>query len=89
MIDGDRKALLLISHNGVERWEVQEVLRRRWPAVIVKSLDGEMPTVTMSAADAADLGACHRGIEPLRIVVMPQRDRQVIRPMIEPLPVLT
>ena len=32
--------------------------------------------VAMSPADAADLGRSRRGIEPLRIVVMPQHPRQ-------------
>jgi hypothetical protein len=88
LADGDHMALLLISHQGVERREVDDVLRRRWPTVVVKSLEHEVPTVTMSAADAADLGQRRRGIEPLRIVVMPQHHRQVVPPVLEPMPVL-
>jgi hypothetical protein len=43
----------------------------------------------MTAKDAADLGRCRRGIEPLRVVVMPQQDRQaIILPIIEPIPVV-
>jgi hypothetical protein len=56
--------------------------------VIVKSLEQEEPTVAMSPDDAADLGRCRRGTEPMRVMVMPQRHRQVITPMIEPMPVL-
>jgi hypothetical protein len=88
LADGDRTALLLVAHQGIDRREVQDVLRHRWPAVVVKTLEHEAPTVTMSAIDAADLGRCRRGIEPLRIVVMPQQDRQIAAPMIEPMPVL-
>jgi hypothetical protein len=55
---------------------------------VVKELEQEEPVVTMLAEDAADLGRCRRGIEPLRIVVMPQQDRQVVLPVIEPMPVL-
>jgi len=45
--------------------------------------------VAMSPADAAALGECRRGVEPLRIVIMPQHDRQPITsPIIEPMPVL-
>jgi hypothetical protein len=54
----------------------------------MKSLEREEPTVAMSPEDAADLGRCRRGIEPLRIVVMPQQDRQIVSPMIEPMPVI-
>jgi hypothetical protein len=52
------------------------VLCRRWPDVVVKGLEQEEPAVAMTAEDAADLGRCRRGVEPLRIVVMPQYDRQ-------------
>jgi hypothetical protein len=31
----------------------------------------------MTAEDAADLGRCRRGVEPLRIVIMPQHYQQV------------
>jgi hypothetical protein len=85
---GDGMALVLISHEGVDRHEVEDALRRRWPDVVVKELEQEEPVVTMLAEDAADLGRCRRGVEPLRIVVMPQQDRQVVLPVIEPMPVL-
>jgi hypothetical protein len=34
----------------------------------VKGLEQEEPDVAMTADDAADLGRCRRGVEPLRIV---------------------
>ena len=80
MAGGDGKALVLVSHEGVDRREVEDVLRRRWPDVVVKELEQEEPAVAMTADDAADLGRCRRGVEPLRIVVMPQHDRQVASP---------
>ena len=67
---------------------VEAVLRRRWPEVMVKGLEQEVPTWAMTAEDAADLGRCRRGIEPMRIVVMPQHDRQIVAPTIEAMPVL-
>ena len=76
MAGGDGMALVLVTHDGVDRREVEAVLRRRWPDVVVKELEQEEPTVAMTAEDAADLGRCRRGVEPLRIVVMPQHDRQ-------------
>ena len=81
-------ALVMITHDGVYRHEVEAVLRRRWPDVVVKEWEQEEPVVAMSPADAADLGRCRRGVEPLRIVVMPQQDRQVVLPVIEPMPAL-
>ena len=76
MAGGDGMALVLVTHDGVDRHEVEDVLRRRWPDVVVKGLEQEEPAVAMTADDAADLGRCRRGVEPLRIVVMPQHDRQ-------------
>ena len=64
-----------------------DVPHRRWPDAIVKSLEREEPIVAMSPGDAADLGRCRRGIEPLRIVVMPQHYRQIVAPTVEPMPV--
>ena len=78
MAGGDGTALVMITHDGVDRREVMDVLRRRWPEVVVKTLEQEQPAVAMVAGDAADLGRCRRGVEPLRIVVMPQYDRQTI-----------
>jgi hypothetical protein len=50
--------------------------RRRWPNAVVRELQQEVPSVAMTAEDAADLGRCRCGIEPLRVVIMPQHDRQ-------------
>ena len=64
------------------------VLRRRWPDVVLKDLAQEEPAWAMTADDAADLGRCRRGVEPLRIVIMPQHDRPAITLLIvEPMPV--
>jgi hypothetical protein len=76
MAGGDGTALVMITHEDVDRSEVVDVLRRRWPDVVVKTLEQETPTLTMVAGDAADLGRCRRGVEPLRLVIMPQQDRQ-------------
>jgi hypothetical protein len=89
MAGGDHTALVMITHEGIDRREVQHVLHRRWPDAIVKSLEQEEPIAAMLPGDAADLGRCRRGVEPLRIVVMPQHNRQVIiSPIIEPVPVV-
>jgi hypothetical protein len=78
MAGGDHTALVLVSHDGADQREVEDVLRRRWPNAVVKELEQEEPTVAMTAEDAADLGRCRRGVEPLRVVIMPQHDRQPI-----------
>jgi hypothetical protein len=85
MIGGDHTALVLVTHEGVDRSEGQDLLHYRWPDVVVKALENEEPIVAMSPADAADLGRYRRGVEPLRIVVMAQHDRQFATPMIEPM----
>jgi hypothetical protein len=91
MIGGDHKALVLISHQGVDRREVADVLGRRWPDVVVKDLEDEEPTWAMMADEAAELGRRRRGVEPLRILVLAQ---QVLRvtvapaPVVEPMPVV-
>jgi hypothetical protein len=89
MTGGDGTALVLITHEGIVRLEVEDVLRRRWPDVVVKSLEQEEPNVAMLPGDAADLGRCRRGVEPLRIVIMPQHNRRpATSPIIEPMPIM-
>ena len=44
MAGGDRRALVLVSHDGVDRREVLDVLRRRWPDVVLKGLEQDAPT---------------------------------------------
>jgi hypothetical protein len=88
LIGGDRLALILVAHDGIDRREVEDVLHCRWSDLVTKSLEQEEPAWAMSPHDAACLGRRRRGIEPLRIVVMPQHDRQIAVPEVAPLPVL-
>jgi hypothetical protein len=60
MIGGDGKALVLVTHDGVDQGEVEAALRRRWPDIVVKGLEQEEPDVAMTADDAAALGQCRR-----------------------------
>ena len=73
LIGGDHRALVLVSHEGVARRELQDVLCRRWPSVVLKDLEHEEPMWAMTPDEAADLGTRRRGAEPLRIMVMPQK----------------
>src|ERR1700733_6963244 len=41
MVGGDHTALVLVTHEGVNQREVQDVLHHRWPDVVVKSLERE------------------------------------------------
>ena len=91
MAGGDGMALVMITHQGIDRWEVQDVLRRRWPDVVLKDLEQEEPAWEMTPNNAAALGRRRRGVEPLRIMVMPQKiTRMTVAPvpMIEPMSVL-
>ena len=78
----------MITHEGVDHREVEDALRRGWPDFVLKDLEQEQPVVAMLPGDAADLGRCRRGVEPLRIVVMPQQEQQITAPVVEPMPVL-
>ena len=51
LVGGDGLSMLLISYDGMDRQEVLDVLRRRWPQVVVKSLEQEAPTMAMRDAD--------------------------------------
>lgn len=90
MAGADRTAWIMIAHDGVDQDEVQDALRRRWPRVVVKGLAAqEVPQHAVTVEDAVQLGRCRRGIEPLRIVIMPQRAALPAPPsIIKPMPVL-
>ena len=89
IIGGDRRAMVVVSHEGVNRSEVQDVLRRRWPDVLIKKRGQEEPTWEMLPDDAAQLGRCRRGVEPLRVVIMPQQEHEVTTSsLIDSMPVL-
>ena len=45
--------------------------------VVLKDLEHEEPMWTMTPDDAANLGTRRRGVEPLRIMVMPQKITRV------------
>jgi hypothetical protein len=91
LMGGDHRALVLIAHQGIDRREVQDALRQRWPDVVLKDLADEAPVWEMTADDAADLGSRRRGAEPLRVLVMPQKITRVTvapTPVIEGMPVV-
>ena len=74
---GDRRIMVTVSHLGIDRCEVQDVLQRRWPDAVIKRLGQEEPASKMLPAEAAELGRCRRGVEPLRVVVMPQNEKLI------------
>jgi hypothetical protein len=82
---------VIISHQGIDRREVLDVLRQRWPSVVLKDLAQDEPMWEMTAYDAANLGSRRRGVEPLRVLVMPQKITRVTvapTPVIEGMPVV-
>jgi hypothetical protein len=70
---GAGSAQVLIRHSGIARARVRSILQRRWPDATLHGVGDLTPNSWMSVDDAADLARHRRGIEGLRIVVMPQR----------------
>ena len=69
--------------------EPLDVLHHEWPDVPGEAAGAWEPAGTMTAEDAADLGSRRRGVEPLRIAVMPQKiTRVAATPIIEGMPVV-
>ena len=59
--------------------------------MLLKDLEQEEPMWEMTPDDAADLGTRRRGVEPLRILVMPQKVARVtVAPLREigPMPIV-
>ena len=98
MATGDGVVFMLVSHPGIARSEVAATLRKRWPAAVFQDVGAAEPAWSMSTEDAAEIARVRRGVEPLRIVVLPQRRGDpllvgrtaVVEPPVwlEPMPVL-
>ena len=71
LVDGGR-ALILVRHPGVDRASLWSVLEGRWPQVLLADAGCAEPASAMTVEAAAALARRRRGIEPVRIVVLPQ-----------------
>ena len=65
-------AMILISHPDFDRTAVWWALSARWPKAVIVDVGDAEPSWRMAGDDAVALARCRRGIEPIRIVVMPQ-----------------
>jgi hypothetical protein len=73
MASGNGTALLMIRHPGIARREITGALRRRWPEIDASNVGLVEPSSAMPTDDVVELALARRGVEPLRIVVLPQR----------------
>ena len=89
MIGGDGTTLVMVTHEGIDRREVEDVLRRRWPDVAVKALEQEEPAVAMIAGDAAAWDSAAEESNRCGSWSCPSTTgNRPSRPFIEPMPVL-
>jgi hypothetical protein len=70
---GEGAAWLLIRHPGITRHAVTDLLCRRWPNAAIRDASTVSPPWRMSVEVAIELARIRRGVEPLRVVVLPQR----------------
>jgi heme exporter protein D len=68
----ERTAMVLIHHAALDRAEIWWAFATRWPEAVLVDVAGAEPSWRMTATDAAALARCRRGIEPIRITIMPQ-----------------
>jgi hypothetical protein len=87
LVEQDR-ALVLIQHAGIDPDDVWAVFERCWPQAVLTDVAGIKPSFRLIVDDAADLAQCRRGIEPLRIAIMPMTASMIPAGYKEPLPVL-
>ncbi len=92
LVDANGRALVIVRHPSLPRAVVGARLKRRWPASTLMDAGNVQPLFSLPEMLAVHLAQRRRGVEPLRIVVMPQRPRQA-KPLFdvpdqEPLPFL-
>lgn len=73
MASADRTAVVLVRHAGLERAEVADVLHRRWPDAAIGDVGSLSPSWEFAIEDAVELACARRGVEPIRLVILPQR----------------
>lgn len=98
MATGNRDLLVLVRHAGIPRAEVADVIRRRWPGVVIGDVGSVSPSWMFTIEDAAEVARTRRGVEPLRVVVLAQRASDVSAPQqtvgqevqmpVEPMPIV-
>ena len=89
MVDAFGHAVIFVRHPGLRRDVIAARLSRRWPRLDAVEVGDVRPFTGLPANLAAALASARRGVEPLRIVVMPQRLRDqalVPSPEREPMP---
>ncbi|MCU1326779.1 MAG: hypothetical protein JWN34_2149 [Bryobacterales bacterium] len=89
LAQGSGTALMVIEHPGLCRASLVAVLRKRWPTLQAQDVKSQSPLIHLPTELAADLARQCRGIEPIRIVIMPQALKAgPAEPELEPMPVL-
>jgi hypothetical protein len=73
MVGADGTAMVLVRHPHIPRAEVAEILGRRWPEAIIGEVAAVLPNSEFTVEDAVEFARLRRGIEPLRVIVLPQR----------------
>jgi len=65
---------IMVAHPAISAIGLSSLITRRFPLSVVRAgiPEGFAPS-SLPVADAVQLASCRRGIEPIRIVVPPQR----------------
>jgi hypothetical protein len=73
MMGGDGIVMALVRHPETTHAEIAEVFSRRWPEMTVGDVEVASPNWEIAVEDAVELARIRRGVEPLRILVLPRR----------------
>ena len=82
------RALLLVGHPGIDRFDLWTMLKGRWPEVAVTAVVSIEPSFLLTVEDATTLAVRRRGLEPGRVVVPAQRPLESDGDWDEPMPML-
>jgi len=95
LIDNTEKPVeLMVAHPEITGSRFSSLITRRFPLSVVRAgiPEGSAPS-SLPVADAVQLASCRRGIEPIRIIVPPQRTlvphvKVVVSDMDNPMPII-
>jgi hypothetical protein len=94
VVDCSGRALVLVRHPSLPPDAVASRMARRWPSASLHPPGSLAPRFDLTVPLAVALAAKRRGVQPLRIVIMPQRPPGVAEVPVrrcdrEPMPLLT
>jgi len=73
LVSANNRALIMVSHKDITRRELHALLEQHLGPVSLSDLGEATPSTMFPASVASSIAHARRGVEPLRVIILPQR----------------